>query len=128
MSSYIRDGFSTVTPYLIVEGAAALIEFLQRVFDAEALVLEKKADGTIQYASVRIGNACVEISDARTEYPAFPCAMHVYVEDTDAVYRRALDAGAESLHAPMDMTYGERGAGVKDACGNVWYLATFTGG
>jgi uncharacterized glyoxalase superfamily protein PhnB len=83
-----------------------------------------KPDGTIMHAEVRIGGSPVELADANAEYPPRPTAIHLYVSDADAVYRRALEAGATSTHEPVDQPYGDREASVKDAFGNYWYIAT----
>src|SRR5262249_54072274 len=80
------------------------------------------------HAEVRIGDSMLMIGGgAPPERPysgqEWPTALHVYVKDTDATFKRALEAGATSIGEPRDMEYGERGAGVKDAFGNVWYIA-----
>jgi PhnB protein len=81
-------------------------------------------DGTVGHAEVRIGGSPVMMGEARGPWPAMPCAIYLYVNDTDAVYRRALAAGATSLMEPADQFYGDRNAGVKDPCGNFWWIAT----
>ncbi|HEV2986376.1 MAG TPA: VOC family protein, partial [Vicinamibacterales bacterium] len=129
-ATFIAKGFRTVTPYLVVEDAPALIEFTTRVFGAEETHRSAGSGGAI-HAEVRIGDSMVMIgggSEGRPSgRPSMPTALHVYVEDTDAAYARALDAGAASIGAPVDHEYGERGAGVKDRSGNVWYIATAKG-
>jgi PhnB protein len=132
-STFMPRGFRTVTPYLIVEDAPALIKFTGRVFGAEEMHRTFGPGGGI-HAEVRIGDSMVMIgggSEGRPlGRPGMPTALHVYVEDTDAVYRRALDSGASSIGAigaPADQEYGERSAGVKDPSGNVWYIATAKG-
>lgn len=120
----IPDGFHTVTPYLNVEGADAFISFLQQVFDAEQLFRMDAPDGTIGHAQVRIGDSIVMISEKCAEWPASPGSLYLYVPDTDAVYAKALDAGATSVMAPADQFYGDRNAGVRDPYGNVWWIGT----
>jgi PhnB protein len=120
----VPEGFHTVTSYLIVEGAARLIEFLQRAFGAEELHRAPGPDGTVLHAQLRIGDSMIELSDARDPWPARPGTLHLYVEDADALYRRALQAGATSLYEPSDKFYGDREAGVVDPSGNHWFLAT----
>ena len=120
----VPDGFHTVTPYLVVSGAARLIEFLERAFDGKATVCSTKPDGTIGHAEVRIGDSAIMMGEACGEWKALPCAIYLYVPDTDAVYRRALEAGATSIMEPADQFYGDRNAGVKDPCGNLWWIAT----
>jgi PhnB protein len=128
--TFIPKGFRTVTPYLVVEDAPALIDFTRRVFDAELRHQSAGSGGGI-HAEVLIGDSMVMIGGGAEGRPlgrpGNPTALHVYVEDTDAVYQRALEAGASSIGGPVDQEYGERSAGVKDAGGNVWYIATSKG-
>ena len=122
---HIRAGFHTVTPYLIVEGAASLIAFAVAAFEAEELRRDLRPDGAIMNAELRIGDSVIELAEARQEWPPRSGALHLYVRDTDAAYRRALAAGATSLYAPEEMPYGERSAGVSDPTGTHWYIATY---
>jgi uncharacterized glyoxalase superfamily protein PhnB len=116
------DGFHTVTPYLVVNGAARLLEFLKQGLGAQVVGEPfKSPDGKIMHAAVRIGDSMVEIGDAPGE--PMPSNLHVYVGDTDTAYRRAIDAGGTSLREPMTTFYGDRSAAVKDPCGNGWWFA-----
>jgi PhnB protein len=128
--AFMPKGFRTVTPYLVVEDAPALIDFTARAFGAEERHRTSGSGGGI-HAEVRIGDSMVMIGGGGEgrplSMPAMPTALHLYVEDTDSVYQRALDAGASSTGAPVDQEYGERSAGVKDRSGNVWYIATAKG-
>ena len=125
--SHIRKGFQTVTPYLCAQDAAALIEFMKQTFGAEETYRAVGSGGGM-HAEMRVGDSMLMVGGGgpglswRGE--SRPMAFHVYVENTDAVYQRALAAGGTSLGAPQDQPYGERGAGVKDAAGNFWYIAT----
>lgn len=121
---YVPEGFHSVTPYLAVKDATVLIDFLSRAFAAEEVECMKGPDGRVMHAEMRLGDTIVEMADAREEWPAMPTALHYYVPDADAVYAAAIEAGAESLHEPMDMFYGERAAAVRDPVGNHWYIAT----
>ena len=116
------EGFHTVNPYLAVNGAAQVLDFLIKAFGAVE-VGERfiGPDGAIMHAAVRIGDSMVEVSDAPGE--PMPAALHMYVEDTDAAYRRAMEAGGTSLREPMTTFYGDRTAGVKDPGGNSWWIA-----
>ena len=120
----IPEGYHTVTPYLIVKGAARLIEFMQQAFGAEEIYRSTKPDGTLGHCQVRIGDSMVELADGNEQWKIMPCSLHLYVPDTDATYRRALQAGATSLFEPADMFYGDRSGGVVDPAGNQWYIAT----
>lgn len=122
----IPEGYHTVTPYLTVDGAAKLLDFVKRTFDAEELFRMETPDGKIGHAEVRIGDSVVMLADASTsdQGQPMPGLLNVYVEDADATYRRALDAGATSVREPADQFYGDRSGGVRDACGNQWWIAT----
>ena len=123
---HIPQGFHAITPYLVVDGAARLLDFVQKAFAAEIVVRMDGPDGKVHHAQVKIGDAMLELADAGAHWSAMPAGVHVYVEDIDATYRRALDAGAVSILAPADQFYGERSASVKDSLGNVWHIATHT--
>lgn len=120
----IPEGYHTVTPYLVAQGAAQLIDFMKEAFAAEEIQCMTLPDGSIMHAEVRIGNSRVMLSEARGEYGPMPTMLHLYVEDMDAVYQRALQAGATSLREPADEFYGDRVGGVKDVSGNQWWIAT----
>jgi PhnB protein len=105
---------------LVVQGADRLIDFMTRAFAAEERLRVARPDGTIQHAEVRIGDSIVELGDGEP----LPSAIHLYVDDADATYARAMAAGASSLVAPTDMPYGDREADVKDPFGNNWYIGT----
>ena len=120
----IPAGYHTVTPYLIVEGADALIEFLRRAFDAEVAFRMDKPDGSVAHAEVTIGDSRVMIGEAGGEWAPMPAGLHLYVEDCDTVYKSALEAGATSVREPQNEFYGDRSAGVRDAAGNTWWIAT----
>ncbi|HLK53679.1 MAG TPA: VOC family protein [Candidatus Angelobacter sp.] len=122
--AYKPEGYQNVIPYLHVNGAAKMIAFMKEVFDAKEIAVYPRPDGTIGHAALRIGDSVVELADGGQDWPAMPCALQVYVPDTDAAYHRALKAGASSLQAPADQFYGDRVASVKDICGNNWYIAT----
>jgi uncharacterized glyoxalase superfamily protein PhnB len=116
-----------LTPYLAVREAPALIEFVQQAFGAEGAILGVGSAGGI-HAEYRIGDSVVMIGGGeKWRGTSMPSALHLYVPDADAVYRRALEAGATSLYAPMDQPYGDREAGVRDVAGNVWFIATHKG-
>jgi PhnB protein len=121
---YIPEGLRTVTPYLTLQGAGDLIEFLKTAFAAEEVERHEEPKGTIAHAKVRIGDSIIEMSEARGQWQAMPMSLHLYVPDTDALYERAIAAGAASVRPPADQPYGDRAAGVADAFGNQWFIAT----
>ena len=120
----VPDGYHTVTPYLVVQDVASLIDFLEQAFNAGEMVRMRSPGGSIMHAEVRIGNSMVMMGEAGENNPPMPAMLHLYLEDADAAYRRALEAGATSLREPEDQFYGDRTAGVKDDFGNQWWLAT----
>jgi len=121
------EGLRSVQPYLHLRNAHDMIPFVEAAFSGEAIGLHKSPQGIVLHATVRIGNATFEISEAHGEYQPKPCHLHVYLSDTDAAYERALQAGATSIEPPRDAPYGDRAAGVKDAFGNSWFIATYLG-
>jgi PhnB protein len=117
MVTRLSPGWHTVTPRLVVQGAADLIGFLKRTFNATGDVESDRP------SEIRIGDPLIMISDAgvRESMRSF---LYVYVDDVDATYRRALDAGATSVEEPLDLPYGDRRGMVKDTWGNLWQIAT----
>lgn len=125
--SYIREGFRTVSPYILVNGAAKFIVFLTEAFGATERGRVPVPGGKIMHAEVQLGDSMIELSDGNEQYEPTPVAIHHYVDDVDATYARALAAGAISTHAPVDQPYGDREAGVKDPFGNNWFIAKAIG-
>ncbi|MCI0403961.1 MAG: VOC family protein, partial [Acidobacteria bacterium] len=120
----VREGIHTVTPYLAVREAEKLIEFIRRAFGAKGRVLGIGSQGGL-HAEFRIDDSLVMIGGgAKWRGTPMPASLHLYVKDVDAVYQRAIDAGATSLYGPMDQPYGDREAGVEDLSGNQWFIAT----
>lgn len=120
----IPDGYHSVTPVLTVEGVERLLDFLKEAFGAEETTRLPAADGSVAHAEARIGGSMVMMGEANERWSPMPGTIHLYVEDCDAAYRRALGAGATSLQEPTDQFYGDRMAGVRDPVGNLWWMAT----
>lgn len=120
----ISEYLHTVTLYLHPIGAQRQIDFLENALGGKELMRHASPEGYIYHAKVRIGDSVIELGEARTEDQPMPSAVYLYVEDVDALYEKALKAGAESMLPPTDQPYGDRNAWVKDPHGNVWYLAT----
>jgi len=124
----VREGFHTITPYIIVPGATGLIDFMKAAFGATELFrVQRPGTNMIMHAEVRIGDSMIELSDGNEQFAPTPGAIHLYVKEADAAYKRALELGAESLRTPVDQPYGDREGSVKDAFGNHWYIATHKG-
>lgn len=120
----IPEGYHTVTPYLIVHGVPKLIDFLVAAFGAKERLRIDNTDGSVSHAELELGDSVIMMGEASAEWNPLPGSIHLYVDDTDALYARALKAGATSVREPADQLYGDRSAGVKDASGNYWWLAT----
>lgn len=118
----LRPGYQTITPYLTVKKAEQLVEFVKEVFGGNEVFRTTGSAGGL-HSEVTIGDSKLMIGGYDT-VEEIPTALHVYVPDADAVYQRALAAGATSVEEPVDQFYGDREAGVKDPTGNVWWIAT----
>jgi PhnB protein len=128
----IPDGYQTVTPYLIVDGAAAAVEFYEKAFGASERMRMAAPGGKIGHAEIEIGGSCIMLADEHPEMGArgpetiggTPVFLHVYVEDVDAVVERALAAGAKEVRPVEDQFYGDRAGSFEDPFGHVWHVAT----
>ena len=120
----IPDGYHAVTPYLVATGATRLVDFLKQAFGAEETFRMPAPDGSIMHVEVRIGDSMIMLGEGSEQWTPMPCALCLYVENADAVYKRALQAGATSIMEPVDQFYGDRQGGVKDPSGNTWWIAT----
>ena len=119
----IPKGYHTVTPFIIVKDARKLIEFLKQAFGAEVMHVSEH-EGVVMHGEVKIGDSMVMLAESSDKFPAVTANHYLYVTDTDAVYKQAIAAGAESTMEPADQFYGDRNAGVKDFAGNNWWMAT----
>jgi PhnB protein len=109
----------------VVTGVPKLIDFLKQAFGAqEHGERHSRPDGTVMHAEVLIGDSYLMLGEATDQYPPMPGCFYLYVPDVDAVYRRAMEAGATLISAPEDKPYGDRNAGVRDSSGNQWWIAT----
>ena len=121
----IPEGYHAVTPYLVVEGAEKLIDFMKQAFGAKETERMSMPDGSIGHAEVWINDSVIMLGDARGDtWKAMPSSIYLYVTDCDTVYKQAIEAGATSLMEPKDQFYGDRSGGVQDPAGNHWFIAT----
>ena len=118
-TSHVPEGWHTVTPRIVAHDARHLVEFLRRVFDATGDYLDTRP------SVMQIGDSQLMISDAGIRSP-MGAFLYVYVDDTDLVYRRAVEAGASTLEEPVETPYGDRRCMVEDEWGNTWQIATPT--
>jgi PhnB protein len=127
----VPRGFRKVTPYIVTPDGDAMINFAKNAFGAEITLRAEGGGGGGVHGEVRIGDTMLMMGGGLPgklfTSPLKTTALHVYVKDTDATYKKALQAGATSTGAPQDHEYGERGASVKDPFGNFWYIATHKG-
>ena len=124
MSQTPPPGQNTVSPYLAVEGATDLIQFIEKVFHGKQRMLMPGEDGIVMHAEMTIGESVIMLSDSCEHAPVSNATLHIYVEDVDKSYQRALASGATSGREPADQFYGDRTASVLDPFGNTWHIAT----
>ena len=122
--SHIPKGLFSVNPYLHPRRAEPLIGFLKRAFEAEEVAKYASPDGVVHHAVIRVGDSVLEMGEAHGKYEPMEAMFYLYVPNMEDVYRQALAAGATSFQEPTDQPYGDRNAGVQDAFGNKWYIAT----
>ena len=124
----VREGFRTITPYIVVNEPDELISFMRQAFGAEEMFRAVGSAGGY-HVEVKVGDSMLMVGGGRAfQGPQSLAAIHLYVPDADAAYQRAIDAGATSIHPPVDQPYGDREASVRDRSGNDWYIATHQGG
>jgi PhnB protein len=123
-ASYVPQGLHDVNVYLHPRRAEPLIGFMKRAFGAEEVAKYASPDGVVHHAVVRVGDSVLEMGEAHGKYETMPAMFYLYVPDCDALYHRALAAGAKSLHELKDQPYGDRNCAVTDAFGNIWYIGT----
>jgi PhnB protein len=120
-----RPGFHTVTPYLVVRGLEAVLEFMRRSLDAtETRAPSRGPDGRIIHVEMQIGDSRLMLGEASEAYPPMPAMLVVYVADVDATHARALAAGGLELRAPTDEDHGDRTSGVRDSGDNQWWISS----
>ena len=132
MAKPIPDGYPRVTPYLIVDGASAAIDFYRTVLGATERMRMPAPDDKIGHAELEIGDSLIMLADEAPEVDArgpkavrgTPVLLHVYVEDVDAVFERAVQTGARELRPVEDKPYGDRSGEFEDPFGHRWSVAT----
>lgn len=128
----IPDGYHTATPYLIIKGAGKAIEFYKKAFAAEEMLKIEMPGGIIGHAEVKIGNSPIMLADEFVDmgyrgpesYGGTPVSIMIYVENVDAVFERAVAAGAKVKEPIQDKFYGDRAGTVIDPFGHQWHIAT----
>ena len=120
----VPDGYRTLTPYLTVPDAKALIDFCTRAFDAKVVYQHQTPSGAVGHAELEIGDSKLMVGQAGEEWGPRPGTLYMYVPDVDETFRRAIAAGAKSVREPRTEFYGDRSGGVQDANGNQWWIAS----
>ena len=116
-------GYTSLAPYLLVDGAEATLAFLERVFDAQRLRCIPGPDGRYRHAEVRIDDTVLMLADVPAP-DATPAHVHVYVRDVDATYARAIAAGATAVRPPAQQGDGDKRGGFRDPGGTTWWVGT----
>src|SRR5579872_1868845 len=124
IGSPVRAGYRAVTQVLHPRGTDAAIDFIRTAFGGKLTDEYRTPDGMIVHAVVEVGDSLIELGEHRSDWPGFGAGVHLLVDDCDAVYQRAVDAGARTVYPPYDAPYGERSAYVVDPWGNRWYIGT----
>ena len=122
--SYVPKGLNNVNVYMHPLRGEPVIQFLKKAFGAEELARYASPDGVIHHAELRVGSSVVELGEAHGQYQPLSSMFYLYVPDCDALYWRALEAGATSIAEPTNHPYGDRSGAVQDVFGNQWYIAT----
>ena len=124
-TSFKRDGFHSVTPYLMASNLDALLEFIQNTFGGVIFSKISRSDGTTMHVEMQIGDSMIMLGESNKDFDAYTSALYLYVEDCDATYDLALTHGGQSVMPVTTMDHaGERYGGVLDPAGNVWWIAT----
>lgn len=119
----IPEGYHTITPYFTVLAADQFISFLVEAFDGKVVREKRNKNNIVQHARVRIGDTIIMLNEANENYSANVSQMHLFVLDVDATFAKALSAGATAIMEPNVRPHGDRMAGVKDPCENIWWIA-----
>ena len=119
----IPDGYQTVTPYLTIEHPEAVMDFLTKAFDGKEVYAMRDDKGQVQHAEMKVGTSMLMLGRAHGEWHARPANFYLYVEDCDALYKKAIAAGAKSLSEPADQFYGDRSYIAADLEGHYWTFA-----
>ena len=120
--SYKPEGYTSVAPYLLVKDAGKTIAFLEKVFGARPLRTHTGPDGRCHHAEVRIDDTVVMMGESPEG--AMPAHVHIYVPDVDATYRKAMEAGATPVQAPVKKEDRDKRGGFQDAGGTTWWVGT----
>lgn len=122
--SFKPEGYNSVSPYLLVDGADQTIDFLKTVFGAKEIRRFADSSGHLRHAEIRLDDTVLMIADCTDEWPATPSHVHVYVRDVEEAYRRALEAGALPVQEPLKNGDDDLRGGVRHPGGVTWWIAS----
>lgn len=118
----IPEGYHTVTPWIITRDSRQAMAFAARAFDAEEIAVVAMPDGSVWHAEMRIGDSVVMFFDSRPGWQDTPCFLRLYVEDGDATFKQALEAGATAVTEMTELFFGDKVGRVRSPFGNVWWI------
>ena len=126
----VPAGFHTITPQLVLDNAAQAIEFYKKAFGAQEVSRHVDPDGKIMHAHIKIGDSFIMMNDVMMGakgprgYGGSPASLWLYVDDCDAVFKQAIEAGGTEKKAVQDQFYGDRSGTLEDPFGHIWTVAT----
>ena len=129
---YIPKGYNTVTPYLVIKGAARAIDYYKKVFDAKVVVRMDGPDGKVGHAELQIGDSRIMLAEENPKMGATsattignsPVSLYLYLPDVDRVVEKAVAEGAQTIKPVQDQFYGDRSGFIQDPFGHLWGIAT----
>jgi PhnB protein len=119
----VPEGDHSITPYFTVLDADQLVAFLIKVFNGTVVLEKRNSHGRIEHARVRIGDSILMLNESTDEYPVNVSQLHLFVDDVDISFSTAIREGAVAVMEPNIRPHGDRMAGIKDPCGNIWWIA-----
>ena len=126
--AYKPQGYNSVSPYFIVDGADKLIDILMQIFDAELLRKFEFPDGTILHAEIRIDDSVLMFGNSSDAVRQNKLSTHIYVPNVDAIFRKAINSGCEIVESPKEREGDpEKRGSFRDFAGNIWSIATHIG-
>lgn len=117
-------GYTSVAPWVVTDDTGAFLDFVAQVLDGEELARVATENGAIGHGEIRVGDTVVLAFDRAPEWPVMPSLLRVWVPDADAVFEKAVAAGAQVVTAVSDNAFGQRGGRIKDPFGNIWWVVT----
>lgn len=123
-SQYKPEGYNSVSPYIIIDGAQKLIDLLKKAFNVEELRKYNLPNGKIVHSEVKFDDSVIMISDSNEQYPPMPIVLHIYVLDAKSAYHKAVEAGFEPMQEPVQKNDPDIRGMLKDFQGNIWTIST----